>query len=99
MTKDTSSGDVSDKAPTVVMYTRGFCGYCSAARKLLKSKGVEFTDIDTTLNAEVRREMMDRSGRQTFPQIFIGYMHVGGYDDLAALDKAGKLNQLLGLDN
>ena len=99
MTKDTSSGNVSNKTPTVIMYTRGFCGYCSAARKLLQSKGVEFTDLDTTLNAKLRREMMDRSGRQTVPQIFIGDTHVGGYDDLAALDKAGKLNHLLGLDN
>jgi len=85
--------------PSVVMYTRGFCGYCSAARKLLKAKGVEFSDVDTTLNSDLRQEMMERSGRKTFPQIFIGDQHVGGYDDLAALEQAGKLDHLLGIED
>jgi glutaredoxin 3 len=99
MPEDSGGGDVGKDAPAVVMYTRGFCGYCSAARKLLKVKGVDFADLDTTLNAKLRREMMGRSGRQTVPQIFIGDHHVGGYDDLAALEKAGKLNELLGLED
>lgn len=99
MPEDSGGGDVGKDAPAVVMYTRGFCGYCSAARKLLKAKGVDFADLDTTLSAELRREMMGRSGQQTVPQIFIGEHHVGGYDDLAALEKAGKLNELLGLED
>ncbi len=82
--------------PTVTMYTRGFCGYCSAARKLLQSKGVHYEEIDVTLDAERRREAMNRSGRRTLPQIFIGDTHVGGYDDLAALEHDGRLDELLG---
>ena len=88
-----SGGD----GPKVVMYRQGFCGYCSAAGKLLKSKGVDFEAIDVTLNAERRREMRDRSGRNTAPQIFIGDAHVGGYDDLAALDRDGRLDEMLGI--
>jgi len=83
--------------PKVVMYRQGFCGYCSAAGKLLKSKGVDVEAIDVTLSAERRREMQDRSGRNTAPQIFIGAEHVGGYDDLAALDRDGRLDELLGI--
>jgi len=98
MPEEISDADPGSGAPKIVMYTRGFCGYCSAARKLLKAKGVEFDDLDTTLNAKLRREMAERSGRQTVPQIFVGDKHVGGYDDLAALEKAGQLNELLGLD-
>jgi glutaredoxin 3 len=82
--------------PEVVMYTRAFCSYCTAARKLLHSKGVEFEERDTTIHADVRREMRERSGRRTVPQIFIGDEHVGGYDDLAALDADGRLDALLG---
>lgn len=83
-------------APDIVMYTQMLCGYCAAARKLLASKGAEFTEIDITMNAEKRREMMDRSGRQTVPQIFFDDRHIGGYDDLAALDRSGDLDDLLG---
>jgi len=83
--------------PKVVMYRQGFCGYCSAAEKLLKSKGVDFEAIDVTMNAKRRREMRDRSGRKTAPQIFIGNEHVGGYDDLTTLDRDGHLDELLGI--
>ena len=83
-------------APRVVIYTRAWCGYCTAARKLLKNKGVDFEEIDTTLNATKKREMMGRSGRHTVPQIFIGDQHVGGYDDIEALDREGRLDELLG---
>lgn len=92
------ANDANHGKSAVIMYTRGFCGYCSAARKLLKAKGVDFKDLDITLNAELRREMTERSGRQTVPQIFIGERHIGGYDDLAALDQAGKLDVLLESD-
>ncbi len=79
----------------VTIYTRDFCGYCARAKALLESKGVEFTEHNATENPEFRQEMMDKSGRNTFPQIFIGERHVGGCDDLHALDRDGQLDQLL----
>ena len=84
--------------PKVVVYTRAMCGYCSAARELLDSKGVAYEELDTTLSGKLRREMQDRSGRHTVPQIFIGERHIGGYDDMAALDAAGELDPLLAAD-
>jgi len=81
--------------PQVTIYTRALCGYCSAARELLDSKGVAYQEMDTTLNSKLRAEMETRSGRQTVPQIFIGDQHIGGYDDMAALDAAGDLDALL----
>ncbi|MFQ5636172.1 MAG: glutaredoxin 3 [Gammaproteobacteria bacterium] len=86
-----------DRGPKVTLYTQVFCGYCSAARNLLKSKGVDFEDIDVTLKANRRSEMIQRSGRRTVPQIFVGDEHIGGYDDLAALDRDGRLDKLLGI--
>ncbi len=80
----------------VTIYTRQGCGYCSRAKALLTSKGVAFTEHDATGNPALRQEMIDRShGGMTFPQIFIGETHVGGCDDLHALDRAGKLDALL----
>ncbi|MBT9291186.1 glutaredoxin 3 [Prosthecodimorpha staleyi] len=79
----------------VVIYTREFCGYCSAAKALLDRKGVAYEEKDATGSPALRREMMDRSGRTTFPQIFVGATHVGGCDDLHALDRAGRLDPLL----
>ena len=81
--------------PDIDIYTRAFCGYCAAARKLLKNKGVDFNEIDVTMNQELRKEMVERSGRKTVPQIFIGGRHVGGYDDINALEKQGRLDELL----
>jgi glutaredoxin 3 len=83
-------------APKVAMYTAAYCGYCTRAERLLESKGVAdivklFVDEDPAL----RTEMMQRTGRRTVPQIYIGDFHVGGYDDLAALDRAGRLDPLL----
>ncbi|KPL54020.1 glutaredoxin [Prosthecomicrobium hirschii] len=79
----------------VVIYTREFCGYCSAAKALLDRKGIAYEEKDATGSPDLRREMMDRSGRTTFPQIFVGTTHVGGCDDLHALDRAGRLDPLL----
>ncbi len=79
----------------VVMYTTGLCGYCSAAKRLLDSKGVEYQNIPVDTDAVKRDEMMEKSGRRTVPQIFIGDHHVGGFDDLNALESAGKLDALL----
>ncbi|MGV1916161.1 glutaredoxin 3 [uncultured Agrobacterium sp.] len=80
---------------SVTIYTRDFCGYCARAKALLQSKNVNFTEYNATENAQYRQEMMDKSGRNTFPQIFIGDQHVGGCDDLHALDRDGKLDPLL----
>mgnify|MGYP000159177093 CR=1 FL=1 len=82
--------------PEVVLYTRKFCGYCSAAKSLLKSKGVSFKEHDGTFDTKVKEEMIRKSnGGRTFPQIFIGDKHIGGCDELHALDRAGKLDPML----
>src|SRR5437870_859341 len=79
------------------IYTTRYCPYCRAAKRLLSQKGVEFTEIDVSGDAKGRSDMVARAnGRMTVPQIFIGATHVGGYDDLHALDLAGKLDPLLG---
>ncbi|WP_237153229.1 glutaredoxin 3 [Oryzibacter oryziterrae] len=80
---------------SVVIYTRDFCGYCARAKALLDAKGVTYTEFNATATPDKRAEMMERSGRNTFPQIFIGSTHVGGCDDLHALEDAGKLDALL----
>ena len=80
----------------VTIYTRQFCGYCSAAKRLLDGKGVAYVEHDATIEPDLRREMMQRAnGRSTFPQIFIGESHVGGCDDLFELDRAGRLDPML----
>jgi len=78
------------------IYTIRYCPYCQSAKELLSQKGVSFNEIDATANRELRNEMIARAnGQSTFPQIFIGATHVGGSDDLYALDEAGKLDPLL----
>ncbi|TWG90277.1 glutaredoxin 3 [Mesorhizobium sp. J18] len=80
----------------VTIYTRAMCGYCAAAKRLLDRKGVNYTEHDASFSPELRREMIQRAnGRSTFPQIFIGETHIGGSDDLHALEQAGKLDALL----
>lgn len=79
----------------VTIYTKPYCPYCVRAVSLLEKKGVEFTEIEAASDPEKRREMMDRSGRTTFPQIFVGDRHIGGCDDMMALEYAGKLDPLL----
>jgi len=81
--------------PSIVMYTTNWCPYCERARRLLNAKGAAFSEIDVETSADRRAEMQSRSGRRTVPQIFIGDHHVGGSDDLAALEAAGKLDALL----
>ncbi len=81
----------------VTMYCTALCPYCQMAEQLLSAKGVRDLDkIRVDLRPELRLEMIQRTGRSTVPQIFIGDTHVGGYDDLAALDRAGGLDRLLG---
>lgn len=80
----------------VELYTKAFCGYCARAKALLRSKDVVFDEFDITLGGEQRAEMLARSnGQTTVPQIFIADRHIGGCDDLIALDRAGKLDPLL----
>jgi glutaredoxin 3 len=80
----------------VTIYTKGWCPYCSAAKDLLKEKGVAFDEVDIERRGDARQEMIQRAGgRSTVPQIFIGERHVGGCDDLYALERAGKLDTLL----
>ena len=80
----------------VVMYSTGVCPYCIQAERLLKAKGVaEIDKIRVDLLPEQRAEMMAKTGRRTVPQIYIGDTHVGGFDDLSALDRAGGLDSLL----
>lgn len=79
------------------MYSTRFCSYCARARSLLDSKGVKYTDIRVDGAVDLRREMVERSGRYTVPQIWIDAQHIGGYDDLAGLDRRGRLNILLKL--
>ncbi|WP_378948357.1 glutaredoxin 3 [Mesorhizobium sp. ANAO-SY3R2] len=80
----------------VTIYTRMMCGYCTAAKRLLERKGVAFTEHDASFSPELRQEMITRaSGRATFPQIFVGNVHVGGCDDLHELEEQGRLDGLL----
>lgn len=80
----------------VTIYTRMMCGYCARAKRLLDSKGVAYTEHDASFSPELRQEMIGRAhGRSTFPQIFIGDRHVGGCDDLYALEREGRLDALL----
>ncbi len=79
----------------VVVYSSRYCGFCSRALRLLDAKGVQPEIIGVDGDRELRREMENRSGRHTVPQVFIGDHHVGGYDDLQALEAAGKLDPLL----
>ena len=81
--------------PKVQVYATGWCPYCARARQLLQSKGVEIEEIDVDARPGAREEMIARSGRRTVPQIFINQTHIGGCDDLIALDERGGLDPLL----
>ena len=81
---------------SIVIYTKNSCPYCAMAKQLLQSKGVEWTEFNIETEAGRREEMIERSGRMTVPQIFIGESHVGGFDDLSAMESAGELDPLLG---
>ena len=83
-------------AAAIEIYTRPGCGYCTAAKQLLTRKKVDFTELNISADPDFRQQMYDRAGSSsTFPQIFIGQIHVGGCDELYALDRAGKLDALL----
>lgn len=100
-TEQSGASAEPDTAPghaPVRMYATAFCPYCVRARRLLERKGVTWEEISVDGDRERFQEMTLRANRTTVPQIFIGDTHVGGYDDMAALDRAGKLGPLLGLD-
>lgn len=80
---------------TVIMYCTAVCPYCVMAERLLQGKGASVEKIRVDLDHARRAEMMKRTGRRTVPQIYVGATHVGGFDDLSALDRAGKLDALL----
>jgi len=82
-------------AANVTMYTTRFCPYCVAARRLLTAKGVEFEDIAVDGDPELRRKMAERARQRTVPQIWIGETHIGGFTDLADLDRRGELDRML----
>jgi glutaredoxin 3 len=79
----------------VTLYTTNTCPYCAAAKSLLKAKGVSYKEISVQTSVEQRTIMMERSGRRTVPQIFIGERHIGGFDDMALLQQRGELDALL----
>lgn len=85
--------------PKVTMYSTRFCPFCMMARRLLDSKGVKYEEISVETDAGQRREMQRVSGRHTVPQVFIGDRHVGGFDDLAAAEQTGDLDDWLASDN
>jgi glutaredoxin 3 len=88
-----SPSDVTDNE--IVMYSTAWCGYCQRARNLLERKGAAYREIKIDEDTNERAVMIERSGRRTVPQIFFGERHIGGFDDLAALDRAGELDKLL----
>jgi len=82
--------------PKVTIYTKPFCPYCSRALRLLKDKAADFTEIEAGFDPSMRKEMIQRSGgRATYPQIFVGEKHIGGCDDMLALERSGELDRLL----
>ena len=82
----------------VLMYTTAICPYCVAAKNFLKQRGASYTEVRIDLDSARRKEMLERSRRTSVPQIFVGDTHVGGFDDLVALDRAGGLKPLLEAD-
>lgn len=83
----------------ILLYTTQFCGYCRAAKQLLRDKALDFEEIDVAFDAEKRAEMIERAnGLRTVPQIFIHGRHVGGYEELAELEREGRLDALLAVE-
>lgn len=82
--------------PAVKIYTRAWCGYCTAALRLLRSKGIAFDELDVTGDRAQRRWLAETTGQSTVPQIFIDDRSIGGYTELSALERSGQLDRLLG---
>ena len=92
------TGSEKMSTPNIKVYSGNLCPYCNAAKKLLESKGVQYEEINVDTDPEQREIMEKLSQRTSVPQIFIGETHVGGFDDLAELNREGQLNGLLGLE-
>lgn len=86
---------VLSDTPAITLYTTAICPYCVAAKNFLRSRGRDWTEVRIDLDADARMKMVADTGRTSVPQIFIGATHVGGYDDMMALQRAGKLQPLL----
>lgn len=86
---------MNESQPKIIIYSGRFCGYCTAAERLFQSKKAEYELIKVDENPEQFEHMIEITGRRTIPQIFIDDFHVGGFDDLAALNQSGKLDELL----
>lgn len=95
MTDPAAIGPAATGAPQITLYTSAICPYCVAAKNFLKSKGQVWTEVRIDLDFSQRQEMIAKTNRTSVPQIFIGQTHVGGYDDMIALHRAGKLEPLL----
>ncbi|MEO5566559.1 MAG: glutaredoxin 3 [Luteimonas sp.] len=89
------SNPATAATPAITLYTSATCGYCVAAKNFLKSRGLDWSEVRIDLDPAERERMVARARRTSVPQIFIGETHVGGYDDLMALHRAGKLDPLL----
>lgn len=87
--------DTRGAQPPITLYTSAICGYCVAAKNFLRSRGLEWEEVRIDLDPAERERMVARTRRSTVPQIFIGDVHVGGYDDMMALQREGKLDALL----
>jgi len=83
--------------PEILIYTANLCPYCTMAKRLFDKKGATYAEINVDSKVELRQEMMEKTQRRSVPQIFIGDLHVGGFEDLHALDAKNELNPLLGL--
>lgn len=86
---------MDENSPQIEMYTAEYCGFCLRARALLRNKGANWQEIHVDHDAALRMAMVERSGRRTVPQIFIDGRHIGGYDELFALERSGELDKLL----
>ncbi len=95
MTDPAVTGPAASSAPQITLYTSAICPYCVAAKNFLKSKGQVWTEVRIDLDFSQRQAMIAKTNRTSVPQIFIGQTHVGGYDDMIALHRAGKLEPLL----
>lgn len=95
MTEPVVPASSTDSPPVITLYTTAVCPYCVAAKNFLKSKGQQWTEVRVDLDFEQRRKMVELANRTSVPQIFIGQTHVGGYDDLIALHRAGRLEPML----
>ncbi len=89
---------MSQAIPSIVMYSSQYCPFCFRAKAVFQQKSLPFEEINVDMDAALRQEMMQKSGRRTVPQIWIGERHVGGCDELMALQRSGELDSILGLN-